>query len=455
MGTWTYSHAVAVGLTSLLATLLVAGATAQGPAPIVRTGAHAVLHVHPGALAPALAERLADEAQRSAESAWPLIDDLLGTKLQKPVTLHVYADEPMYRAAATANGGTLPLESFARLAENEAHVLLWPLLSVKAVALVGLPEPTRQELIARCAQLAAVQAAPFAVADPWLGEVFGYAVLEETVNPKHQFGCDPAYDARRAKVWQKLVDRQQVLLHPKILDFAARTTRAEHDDHETDKCLVARMLAASGKGWAKKLFAKPPKKATIRSEIRSAAVDRVLGTDWLKTESLFTKHCQTIRPVWRETAPMSSWRDGKLCIVGTAEKAQQMQALEPPPSGDYRIRGRFTILPCNDSAFRLQLDWREGSMIGCFFGVGKFSIEKWSTGNEWQTLAEGKAPIVAGKPFDAAVEVGKHVKLFADGVEIASWDPGTRTMRGYWSVGVNDCVVHVEGLQLESIAAKR
>lgn len=452
MGTWPYSRGVAAGLASLF---LTAFATTQASAPIGRTGAHAVVQLHPGALAPALAERLADEAQRAAESAWPVIDDWLGTKLQKPVRLHVYADEPAYRAAATANGASLPLESFARLAEGEAHVLLWPLLSVKATALVGLPEPTRQELIARCAQLAAVQAAPFAVADPWLGEVFGYAVLEEIVNPKHQFGCDPAYDARRAKVWQKLVDRQPVLLQPRILDFAARTTRAEHDDHETDKCLVARMLAASGKGWAKKLFTKPPKKATTRSEIRSAAVDRVLGTDWLKTESLFTKHCQTIRPVWRETAPMASWRDGKLWLAGTAEKAQQMQALEPPPSGDYRIRGRFTISPCNDSTFRLQLDWRDNSMIGCFFGVDVYSIEKWTTGNEWETLAQGKAPIAAGKPFDAAVEVGKQVKLFVDGVEIASWDPGARTMRGHWSVGVNDCVVQVEGLQLEAIAGKR
>lgn len=452
MGTRLFAPAIAA--CAFASSWFGATATATAQEPVVRPGPHFTVRLYASKLWPAVAGRIADEAQKAAESCWPLLDEWLGVKLTKPLLLHVYAEEAEYRAKEQATNPKIPLESFAQLAAGEAHLLLWPILSAKAVEIVGLAEPTRQALIARAAQLAAAQYAPFAIDDPWLGEVFSYAVLEAIVNPRHEFGLDPAYDTRRYKVAYRLAERQPVLLHPTILDFDPGTTRASFDEDEAAKCLLARMLAMSGKGWAKKLFTKPNKKLTARAEIRSAAVDRALGTDWLKTESLFAKHCQSIRPVWRETRPMASYRDQRLLCVGTQEHSMQFEANEMPPAkGDYRVVGKFELLPCGEDSFRLQLDWTEKSMIGVFIGVGKYSIEKWLPGNEWQKLAEGKLPVFPRKKFEAAVEVGTNVRLLIDGQELATWNPGDRTMRGRWSFGVNDCVVWVENLRLEPVVA--
>ncbi|MFY9341960.1 MAG: hypothetical protein WAT39_05705 [Planctomycetota bacterium] len=435
---------------------LVAGATVRAQDPVVRAGAHFAVHLHAGTKVwPAVAARMADEAQKSAEAAWPVIDELLGCKPAKPLVLHVWADEPVFREKEklAATGAKIPIESFADYAAGEAHLLLWPILSAKATEIVGLPEPTRQALIARAAQLVAAQHAPFVATDPWLYEVFGWAVLEAVVNPTHQFGLDPAYDTRRYKLWHKLESRQDVLLQPMIMDFDSGTTRAEYDDDEGAKCMIARMLAMTGKGWAKKLFTKPGKKVTTRGEIRGHATEKAFGSDWLKNESAFTKHCQTIRPQWRETAPMAGLREQRLLTVGTAAESMQIQAIgKPPAQGDYRVTGNFEILPCGEDSFRIQLDWTEDSMIGCFFGVGKWRIEMWKPGNDWQKLAEGKAPIFPRKRFDATVEVGKQIRVVVDGQVVGTWDQGARLMRGWWSFGVNDCVVWIDKLRLESAA---
>lgn len=416
--------------------------------PTVRTGPHFVVHLHGGTLPTALVERLADSALTAAESAWPWLERLLAAKAGKPANLHLHTDEPTFRAAQKTAALSPFRDAFVDFATQQAQVLIWPKLSPKALELTGLPDPTAHELVRCAAMLVAAQFSSAAQADPWLAELVAWGLLEEMQNPKHAFGVDPAYDTRRQPLVRKLAANELLVLRGTILDFevpASREAVAEDDAHQ---CLVARTMAATGKDWAQKLLAKPTKKT--RAEIRQAAVERVFGTNWNKTEGLFLKLHQNARPLWQLTAPMAALRDGRLLCVGVTQQSMQFQAVELPGPGDYAIRGTFEIRPCDDDAFRIQLDWDGKSMIACFFAVGKWSVEKWEVGGNWQKLAEGKAPIFPKVPFEASVEVGKNVRMLVFGQEIAAWDYGARTMRGRWSVGVNDCVVWIDKLRYEA-----
>jgi hypothetical protein len=391
----------AVAAASLL-TAARAQAPAPSPAPLVVPGAHFVVHLHPGTLPPALAAKLAGEAQ-------------------------------------------------------EAHVMMWPTLSAKALEFVGLPSPTNQAIVMRAAQLSAAQYAPAAVKDPWLAEVFGYGVLESLVNPEHKFGFEPAYDTRRSFYFQLLEERQPPKLKSMVLDYEVPKTRREYDDEEERKCTMAQMMVATGAGWAKKLLAKTTRKVTARVDTRFAAIENVLGTDWVKTESLFSKMGQTVRPVWKENLPMTTVRGNRLMMVGNDDHTASFHAVSLPQKGsDYTLRGTFELQPCGDDSCRLQLDWDEKSMIGVFFRPGKYQVKRWALGGDWEMLKEGNAPIVAKKPFEADVEVGKtQVRVLVGGAEVGTWPCGDRGMHGRWLMAVNDCVVFIENLHIEYPTAKK
>ncbi len=436
--------------------LLAAAPESPAQAPVVRSGPHFAVHVHPGALAPALAARLADSALAAVESAWPLLDKLLGAKSAEPAQLHLYVNEAPFRELQKSANVSTFRDGFVHADALQAHALVWPQLSPKAIGIVGLPETTAHELIRCAAMVVAAQLSPAAAADPWLGEVFAWGLLEELSNPQHQWGVDPAYDTRRQPLLRKLELGEVLALRGTILDFEVAATREAAEEDDGHQCLLARTLRATGKDWAKKLLAKPPKKASNRAEIRQAAIERALGTDWTKIDSQFTKLHQHAEPMWRVIAPMAARREGRLWCAGTLDHSAQFQAVQrPPATGDYAIRGTFEVHPCGDDAFRIQLDWDQHSMVGCFFGVGKWRVEKWELGGQWQQLAQGPAPIRAGVPFEAAVEVvGNEVRLLVGGQQVGAWNAGARTMRGIWSFGISDCVVAVDGLRLEPLAAK-
>ncbi len=439
---------------AVVAALSLAVATpAQSPEPLVRPGPHFVVHWHSGALPAPLAARLADEALATAESVWPRLEELLSLRTCKPATIHVYADDAPFRAIEKQHSSvTVPVESLGRLEAQEAHVLLWPHLSKQALEIVGLPSTTSQAIVLRAAQLVAAQYAPTAARDPWLAEVFAYAVLESLVNPRHQFGLEPAYDTRRAFLYQCMEERRELPLQGTVLDFEVPKTRRDLDDDEENKCLMAQMMAATAPGWARKLLGQPGKKLTARAEVRFAAVEAVLGGNWPKTEARFAKLCLTVRPVWKENGPMIARRGERLLMAGDVDHTASFHAVQLPAKGDYAVRGSFELRPCSDDAFRLQLDWDGKTMVGCFFSVGKFRIGRWATGGEWETLMEGKAPIVANRPFEAAVEVGTTIRVVVAGSEVGTWSCGERPMHGRWSVAINDCVVWIENLRIEPLA---
>jgi hypothetical protein len=443
---------------AVAAASLLAVARAQAPAPLVRPGAHFVVHLHPGKLPPALAAQLADESLAAAESAWAKTAEWLSLREQKPPAIHVHAEVAAYRAIEKQHGGgAVSIESIGRLEAQEAHVLLWPTLSEKAMAIVGLPSSTGQAIVQRAAQLSAAQFAPAAVKDPWLAEVFGYAVLESIVNPGHKFGLEPAYDTRRSFYFQLLEERQPPQLKSMVLDFEVPATRRDHDDEEERKCTMAQMMAATGPDWAKKLLTKTTRKATARVDTRFAAIESVLGSNWVKTESLFSKLGQNVKPVWKENLPMTTVRGKRLMMVGNDDHTASFHAVQLPKKGsDYTLRGTFELQPCGDDSCRLQLDWDEKSMIGVFFRPGKYQVKRWATGGDWEMLKEGNAPIVPKQPFEAAVEVGKtQVRVLIGGAEVGTWPCGDRGMHGRWLMAVNDCVVFIENLHIEYPAAKK
>ncbi|HEU4420301.1 MAG TPA: hypothetical protein VFT55_15295 [Planctomycetota bacterium] len=455
MGTRSCSR---MALAAAAAASLLAVAPAQAQATLDRSGAHFAVHFHPGALPQALAARLADESLAAAESAWAKTAEWLSLREQKPPAIHVYAEVAAYRAVEKQHGGgAVPIESMARLEAQEAHVLLWPQLSNEALAIVGLPSSTSQAILQRAAQLSVAQFAPTAVKDPWLAEVVGYGVLESIVNPGHKFGLEPAYDTRRSFYFQLLEDRQPPQLKSMVLDFEVPATRRDHDDEEERKCTMAQMMAATGPGWAKKLLAKTKRKVTARVDTRFAAIESVLGTDWVKIESLFSKLGQNVKPVWKENLPMTALRGTRLLMAGNDNHTASFHAVQLPKKGsDYTVRATFELHPCGDDSCRLQLDWDEKSMIGVFFGPGKFQVKRWATGGDWQMLKEGKAPIVAKQPFEAAVEVGKtQLRVLVGGAEVGTWPCGERGMHGRWLMAVNDCVVWIENLRIEYPGAKK
>jgi hypothetical protein len=405
------------------------------------------LLMQPGALEPALASRLADAALVAATSAWAPVQALWAPKLTSPIELQLHADAPTFRALEQKAGITVPDELWFDPATGVVHVLLLAGLSPQARSMVGLG--STESVLVRAAVLGfAAKSSPLVVADPWLGEVLGWAVLEANSNPKHAYGLDPGYDTRRLPLWRAHAEGKFDELKSKVMDFAVATTVEQQATLWADQCVMARTMAATGKDWAKKLLGKPPKKVPPRGEVRAAAVERVFGSDWRKSDALYQRLHANCAPRWQLLAPMATVRDGRLQCVGGTTTSMQFQANELPPPGDYTIRGSFELQPCGDDACRIQLDWDGTSMIGCFFGIGSWRIERWQSGGDWQPLANGKAPIVRGKPFEAAVAVGKVVRLLVDGSEVGSWDCSQRTMRGRWSFGVSDCVVFVDQLRL-------
>ncbi|MFT4513921.1 MAG: hypothetical protein ACI89X_002596 [Planctomycetota bacterium] len=426
---------------------------------VARSSAHFAVKFDGGALPAALTSKLADQAVAAAEESWPAISKLLGMRKATPPTLHIHTDVAAFRKLEqTFAPNSLPHPLFVQLGEQEAHLLLWPPLSQQALQVVGLPETTRQLVLRAGAQLMAAQYSSAAAGDPWLAEVFAYAVLESIVNPKHEFGRDPAYDSRRQRLSFDLEQGQDRELRGSFMDFSQPTTAREINEQEELKCIMSQMMATSKKGWARKLLPKASKRASKRGKTvplaltRSKAVKAVFGKNWTKVESHFSTMCMKVQPVWRAGGPMFSRHELGMIAVGTKDAPASCTARELPGEVPYAIRAKCKVHPCGDTAFRVQLDWDQETMIGCFFGVGEVSVKRWLAGtSSWEELAKGKAPIRAGLSFEAAVEVTDTVRLLVNGHEYAKWDRGSRPMNRMWSVGINDCVLWIENLRIESL----
>ncbi|MBL8753792.1 MAG: hypothetical protein JNK15_10880 [Planctomycetes bacterium] len=440
-------------LLAALAALALAPAVAA-QAPVERVGAHFTLQFHPGRLPVELAGKLADEALAAVESTWAPIERLVGAAKASPTVVHLYSVTTDYRAKEKEIASSVGMRHHVVAhATREAHADIWPALAAKDLETIGLPEATRESLVRAAAELLVGQRSAVIAIDPWLAEVVAVAVLEGKQALAPAYGVDWAFDSRR-----RLFDS---CASPPTLRSVVQKERPaaglEFEWAENEKAMVAQLFAASGGDWARKLLQSPGKTGTNWRVVRDAAVERVLGKDWSKSEAKWQKQIAAVRcPFW-VVSPHVERQGARLLLVGSSEDASTVFAQQPVPVGSYRIKARCQIASASDSSLRIQLDWDQTSMAGVLVSRHLVEVGEWrDDGKGWRIDRAAKATIPYDTPFDLVVEVGvvpNTLVVTIDGVETLRWDCTARTMRGVWSVARNAGVAVLDGLVIEAVAA--
>ncbi len=183
---------------ALAGLLGLAGAAGAQAEPLTEAGPHFVVQFHRAQLPEMLALRLSAAALAVAESTWPVVERQLLARPGPPATIHVHARESDFRAVEkTLTGAGNLRELVVRHATQEAHVLLWPTLEAADLELTGLPVSTQELLLRGAAELLAAQKSTAVAIDPWLAEVFAFAVMEGKSAQPAKYGVDPLFDSRR------------------------------------------------------------------------------------------------------------------------------------------------------------------------------------------------------------------------------------------------------------------
>ncbi len=421
----------------------------------MRTGPHFVVHFHAGKLAAELTGRLADEALAAAEYAWAPAERLLGTQRGELTTIHVHAAESAYRTLArqhSTNNGFLP--QFLRHAEKEAQVAMLPELAPADLTILGLPRTTKDSIVLVAAEAFASQRAPVVATDPWLAQVFAYGVLEGKQAQASVYGVDFVFDNRRFNyAGRDDAPMLQLALMSKPPKDGGEFTMAEEI-----KVFAAQLFAGSGNDWARKLLQSPSKALKEVRFVREAAVERMLGKDWAKTQAKWHKQIKAAKVPFSIASPLVTHLGKRLVLVGNENRSCTVYAEDPVPAGAYRILATCELTSAaTDSPFRIQLDAQDAGMLGVWLRKGRVHLDQWTQAtDDWDVLVEGKAPITRGIAFTVAIEVGAEpgkLVVRIDGQEVLRWDCSKRTMRGKWSLANGEGVGYVEGLRIEPITA--
>ncbi len=416
--------------------------------PVVTQGKQLAVQFHRGKLPEAPGLRLSAEALEAAESRVPAIERLLLIRAA-PATIHVHADPAAYRAIEKQVTGAQGLRNLlVDAARQEAHVLLRPQLAAGDLELVGLPRPTQDGIVRAVAQLLAAQKSRAAVADPWLGEVFAWAVLEGAA-PLPKPGVDPWIDSRRWHLSTAVALRTWVMDPPRISKV--------DDQHRQDavQCMIAQLISARGDDWARRWLQNPLKATESVHTVREGAVERILGRDWTKMRARWESAIKALDVPFHVQSPMLQVDGKRWLFVGSSAESASMTAQRPLPEGPYRIAATCEVRPDSED-LRLELDWDSQSLLGVFLKPGAVELDQW-VANAWHKIASSRAPIVAGKPFDVAVEVGReseHLTVVVDGERVLRWRYSPRTMRGPWSIANNNGVAWIQDLRAEAIQPK-
>lgn len=408
---------------ALLMMALATAVAAQEDQPVTRAGKRVSVLLHAEGLPGKLADRLADEAFAQAESALPMIDKLLGSRDNDPITLHVYSQEKAFRDVERQLAPRRFLrEDFSLPQAAVAHVALWPQLPRTSLERVGLPSPTADALVRHTAQLVVAQRQPAAAADPWLAEVFGFGVLETLRNPKGLADVDLPGDTRRfAAAWRVREGHRQGLAA--WIEDETPGSRDDHDELQADQAIFSQLLRDKSASWAKKMFAKKPKDGTDPRAIRKAALEAVLGSDWLKTEARLDKLLREQDPTFRIELPMVH-RDGdRTVIAGTKAMAGILYAQRDVPTGPFVVSMQLTATA--DCDFRVQLPWRKDDVLGIQLTEGQASFDEWvASTNKWTPVRGERTPMQADQPIAIRIEVRGEVQLFV-GEELVLRQPAT------------------------------
>lgn len=397
-----------------------------------------------------LAPKLSEAALAAVEAAWPVMEKQLPTPHQVPVSLILYTDRVEYeRATAAVVGAAEPLEYELANDGSQAHVLLWPQLSAKALAKIGLPRTTAQTLVKAGAEALARRSLTTRP-EPWLAEVIALGVLEMHTNPKRQFGVDPHYDARRLDLahWRELnslPSLQQLLAEAKLGNSPAGRDLASHR-----RALAAELLLGADAANLRKAVGKWLERKGAPAD-RNALLQAVLG-NWSKAEPRYLAVAKAAAPMWQVSSEVM-WREGdSWWLVGAPDRHVCVYRVAPPPAGDYTIRGTFLLEPFEEtSSFRIQLDQVENDLLCVFFDAPNVTISQWqSSTSTWLDLASAPGRYVARNMADFRIDiVGNAILVFVDGQEVIRHTCTGRTLHGRWGVAAGDTLVRLDGLSIE------
>lgn len=399
------------------------------------------------------APKLGEAALAAVEAAWPVLEKQLPPPHQLPVPLILYTDRVEYeRAVAPVVGAHEPREHEVAADGSQAHVLLWPQLSPKALARIGLPRTTAQGLVKAAAEALARRTLGKRP-EPWLAEVIALGVLELHTNPKRQFGVDPHYDARRIDLayWRdgnRLPNLQGLLPEAKL-----GTSRAGRDQASDRRALVAELLLTAEAGNLRKAAGKWLERKGAPTD-REALVQALLG-DWSKAEPRFSALAKAAAPVWQASSEVM-WREGdSWWLVGAPERHVCVYHVAPPPAGDYTIRGTFRLEPFEDApSFRVQLDQVANDLLCVFFDAPNVTISQWQPATStWRDLASAPGRYAVRSPTDFRIDIVEStIQVAIDGQEALRHSCTGRTLHGRWGVASGDTLVQLDGL---SVAPRR
>ena len=443
---------------------------------VERQGKHYQVVLHRQDLPEALAGQLAEQAVQALEALWAQLERLLPGRPPAMSVVHVYRTAADQQKALASQPPAFP-RSGVLDAGGKSHVVLHPELTAEQFAITGIPHATLDSL----RFVAAERAVRIVVPDPdeanWMRHLIVMGAIEQTTNPRHQDGVDGDHDRRRAH----LVDvRLRGRNNPFESYLLMQDVPANADDWEFRLSMLAQaaQLLASEPNWVKKLLAKPrepkgkppapapahahahdtrpaPSPALLR---RKAAVENVLGDDWSKIEPRWIKMARAVAP--RFAKRQGEWRpDGaRWLLVGTTEATAVAAACEPPPDGDYVIRGSCEFGPdkkyTEHEEFRIEFGWDEKSLVAVHLQPRKVTIATWhEDGKLWKNVQDQLLPeLEVGAPFQFRIEVtGQEVRVAIGGQPACTWSHGGRQTHTGVSLATNSRLVWLQDVKIEPL----
>lgn len=451
-----------VGLVRLAAAMVVlAGTAAAQDGTVERTGKRFHIVLRADALDAGLAAKLADEALRTAEGFWPVLERLLPVRSSRPSTITLYHDVAEFRAVERREPRPFQVEGFVTAA-LEGHVLMWPTFAPEVLHEIGLPRTVVEELRRVAAEQHIAPLVPEWDTTGWVRTVAVMGAVEAASNPRHEPGVDAMHDGRRVGlVGMRLEGNQNSLRSMCAFDMDWKDRRSWDVGHQF--CAHVAQLLASESGWAKKLFRRPRDKVTGPDvDRRQAALKAVLGNDWEKVEKRWSSLLQSMQPVWSPNEAL--WAPGRprSLLVGPVEGVASVRAVEPPPVGDYVISGRCELgAGPADMEFRVEFGWDrvqdDASIVGVLFepagiGINVFSYAK----NKWLSMAAGERAAPEKKPFAFRIEItSAEIRVAIDGLPAATWRHGGRETHGVWGFATTNRVVWIDEIRIEPLPAAK
>ncbi len=428
--------------------LLAAFASAQH----TKTGKYCEVEIVRGRLAEDVAALLLDDVVAAADLAGPAIEKALQTRLTEKAKIVFHAQAASFRAVEKEKAKCNYLtEAFVVADGSAAHVLLDPPFEKELLTSVGLPEPTRQQLIRCAAHALIVQRWETAARDRWLAEIVSFGLLEGITNPRRVAGVDPLFDQRTNQhtgTWAAA----QAGLRDQLVFPKDAGDRAGADSRDKCAAVLSRFLADQDSGWARRILAKPPKPMDTMAN-RGRIADSWFGRDWDKAEAKWRAFLKTLRDGWAPHGHVVR-KDGAFVMAAGEETA----ALWPPspvvPEGPYAVRCACTWDVFLDNAsLRIELDWDGKSLIAAFLCPTICTVEVYEDGVGWlkPVLAQKELVLRPGATNQVEVIVTDDIVLAVDGVEVIRMPRKGRTMRGSWKLAANHCVVRVANPRLEAL----